>query len=188
MGATNPVDALTVVLRKLNVAGHPYMLTGSVAALFYGRDRTTVDVDVVLDCTNIDVLAFVAALAPEYFLDDEMLRASMDTKQMFNAIPLLGGPKIDFIPLTTDALDQVAFGRRVQRDWFGTQAFAITAMDLVINKLRRAKDSMSERQLGDVRAILANNVIDDPTEFERWVRRLGLQPGLDASRTTRYEA
>jgi hypothetical protein len=107
---------------------------------------------------------------------------------MFNAIPAMGGPKLDFIPLTSDPFDQVAFKRRIIHDWFGTPAFVVSGMDLVLNKLRWAKTSMSERQFADVRAILSNDVITDTAEFERWVRILGLQRGLDASRASGYEA
>lgn len=164
------------------------MLTGSVAALFYGRTRTTVDVDIVLDCAGLNPEALADALAPEYFLDTEMVRQSLETNLMFNALPLAGGPKIDIIPLSRDPFDQVAFSRRVMRDWFGTPASTISGMDLVLNKLRWAKDSMSERPLADVRAILNADVIEDAAEFERWVRALGVQRGLDASRASRYEA
>ena len=183
-----PIDALTLIVRKLNSSVQPYMITGSVAAWFYGGQRTTIDIDIVLDCAGVDVEAFVAHLTPDFFLDPEMFRDSLRTMIMFNALPLLGGSKIDFIPLTGDSFDQVAFRRRVEQDWFGTPVSVIAGMNLVINKLRWAKDSMSARQLADVRAIMSHDVIDDAEEFARWVRLLGLQRGLDASRTAGYEA
>jgi hypothetical protein len=70
-----PPDALTIVRQKLNRGGLPYMITGATAALWYGRDRITIDVDVVVDCTTIDPDAFARTFEPECLLDAELVRS-----------------------------------------------------------------------------------------------------------------
>jgi hypothetical protein len=184
----DPVDALTQIARKLDSIDAAYMLTGSVAALFYGRERTTVDIDIVVDMqtTTPDILAQV--LEPEHFLDVEMVRECLKINYMFNALPMTGGPKIDFIPLKPDISEQTKFERRVTKDWHGTPVSVITAVDLVLSKLDWAKSSMSERQLADVRSIMSFGEVVEDEYFERWIRLLGLEAVLEASRTTGYDA
>jgi len=181
-------DALTVIARKLNDLAVPWMLTGSVAAFIYGRDRSTVDIDIVIGCARLIPGELVRSLEPEYFLDEQMVRDSLRSGEMFNAIPMTGGPKIDFIPLKPDPFEQTAFRRRASVDWHGTILSVATGKDLVISKLRWARESLSERQLADVRAIMSLGLVDEDEDFRRWVARLGLGETLDASRETRYDA
>lgn len=113
MAPLPPADALTIAAHKLQRTGARWMLTGSVAALLYGRERSTMDIDIVVDVRGIQPGAFAAIFAPEYFLDSEMVRESMASGIMFNAIPLQGGPKIDLIPLAPDnPFDAWAFANR----------------------------------------------------------------------------
>jgi hypothetical protein len=184
----DPVDSLTQIARKLNDLRAGYMLTGSVAALFYGRERSTVDVDIVIDMTKTTPEALVEILAPEHFLDIEMVRDCLKINYMFNALPMTGGPKIDFIPLKPDTFEQIKFQRRVTKDWHGTPVSVITAIDLVLSKLEWAKSSMSERQLADVRGIMSFGEVVEDEYFHRWVRLLGLEDVVEASRTTGYDA
>jgi hypothetical protein len=183
----HPSDAITIIARRLDSLGIAWMLTGSVAAFFYGRERSTNDIDIVLDCEALAVGPFVAAFAPEWFLDIEMVRDSVHHGFMFNAIPTPGGPKIDFIPLQDDLFERTKFRRRVVQDWHGTPIQVCTGVDLVLSKLGRAKDNRSERQLGDIRAIMSSGLVEEDDEFSRWVGRLGLETALDASRATRYD-
>lgn len=184
----DPIDALSQIARKLNTLGAGYMLTGSVAALFYGRERSTVDVDIVIDMRTVAPESLVDALAPEYFLDIEMVRECLPLEDMFNALPMAGGPKIDLIPLKRAAFEHLKFERRKTLDWHGTPVSVITAVDLVLSKLEWAKSSMSERQLADVRGIMAFEEVVEDDYFRRWVERLGLEEVVEASRTIGYDA
>jgi hypothetical protein len=181
-------DALTRLADALDACALPYMLTGSTAALFYGRDRSTVDVDVVVDCEGADFATLAGALGPGYFLDAEAASRLAATGAMFNAIPVQGGPKVDFIPLTHAPFEQAKFGRRVQLAWHGRPIHVITAADLALSKLEWARESRSQRQLADVRAILAFEGFEEDDYFREWVRRLRLEEVLDASREARYDA
>jgi hypothetical protein len=63
-------EVLRTVIELLEQAGIPYMLTGSVAASYHGRPRTTHDADIVIDPTSIQLDAFVAALkAARFYVD-----------------------------------------------------------------------------------------------------------------------
>lgn len=185
---TDPVDALTQIASKLNELGAPYMVTGSVAGLFYGRERSTVDVDIVIDMHRTMPESLVEALGPEYFLDIEMVRESLPIEDMFNALPMMGGPKIDLIPLKSEPFEQLKFEQRITVDWHGTPVSVIRAVDLALSKLQWAKISLSERQLADVRGIMSFEGVVEDDYFRRWVERLGLEELLDASRAVGYDA
>lgn len=86
MGPQAPIDALTLVAARLSDIGVAWMLTGSVAAFLYGRDRSTADIDIVVDCSNLTARRLVESLQPEYFLDEEMTRDGIVRKETFNAI------------------------------------------------------------------------------------------------------
>ena len=189
METAHPGDLLSILANKLDAGGYQWMLVGSVAGLMYGRNRSTDDIDIVLDCARIDPARLSADFNPEYMLDEEMVRDSIRVGMMFNAIPWHGGPKVDLVPLKTDAFDQWCFRRRAREPWRETHVSVVRPDDLVLSKLRWAKDSMSERQLADVRAIMATGLVDEyDDDFQRWIRQLGLDAALDASRSTRYEA
>ncbi len=183
------IDGLSLVADCLDRAGLDWMLVGSVAAFLYGRERSTHDIDVVFDPAGVIPEDVSASLQPEYMLDPDMLADSLVTGMMANAIGLQGGPKIDLVPRPNDPFDVHAFERRSPREWFGRSLLVIASPDLVISKLRWAKDSLSERQLADVRAIMALGRFDEhDAEFNGWIDRLQLRDVLDASRENRYEA
>ncbi len=186
----NPsVDALSTVAGCLDRANLRWMLVGSVAAFLYGHERSTHDIDVVFDPARVVPALVSAAFSPDYMLDPQMLSDTLRTGNMANAIAMRGGPKVDLVPLATHPFDRTAFERRESFEWQGRLIRVITPMDLVVSKLRWAKDSMSERQLGDVRAIMAMGRFDEhDADFNSWINRLQLRDVLEASRETRYEA
>src|SRR5689334_6699897 len=137
------------------------MLVGSVAALFYGRQRTTIDIDIVVTAREVRPGQLGAVLSPEWMLDEQMAADSLLHGTMFNAIPLRGGPKVDFSPLKPGSFEETAFAHRERHDWYGTPVWIVTPADLVLSKLNWAKDTMSERQLADVRAIMSTGLVDE---------------------------
>jgi hypothetical protein len=183
-----PTDALSRLAEKLQILGYDWMLVGSVAGYMYGHGRATMDIDVVLDCRNVAPERMSKAFEPEYMLDPEMVRDSAARGMMFNAISLVGAPKVDFAPLPRLPFDREAFARRKAIPWAETTVSIVDPIDLVLSKLRWAKESGSQRQLADVRAIMALGLFDEHDEyFQRWISGLGLAATLDASRSAGYD-
>jgi hypothetical protein len=185
----HPTDTLSLLAGKLEGLGYDWMLVGSVAAFFHGYQRSTMDIDIVLDTRGVEPERLARTFAPDYMLDPRMAEESLERGTMFNAISLVGGPKVDFAPLTDDDFEQSAFRRKLPVEWHGGSLWVIDAMDLVLSKLRWALASESQRQLADVRAIMALELFDEhDAYFQRWVRRLRLGETLDASRAAGYDA
>ena len=188
MPETNPSDALGDVIGRLEAIGVAYMLTGSGAGMLYGLSRSTADFDVVIDLAHEHVAPLVEAFHEDYYIDHDAALDAVNREAMFNIVPLQGGLKVDFIVLRDEPFDMAAFQRRQQIDWHGTLVWAISPGDLVLSKLRWAQITYSDRQLADVRAIMASGRVDEDDDFRSWIDRLRLQELLDASRTTRHDA
>ncbi len=188
MPDANPSDALGDVIARLEAIGVAYMLTGSGAGMLYGLSRSTADFDIVLDLAHEQVAPLVEAFHGDYYIDPDAAFDAVAREAMFNIVPLQGGLKVDFIVLRDEPFDTTAFKRRRQIEWQGTPVWTITPGDLVLSKLRWAQITYSDRQLADVRAIMASGRVDEDDDFRRWVDRLRLQELLDASRTTRHDA
>ena len=184
---TNPSN-LALLAEKLNTLGLRWMVTGAAAAAFWAPTRASVDIDIVLDCGDLDEPAFGAALGAEYLVDAEMVRNSVATRRMFNLIPLAGGTKVDVIPLRDEPFEIACFARRRRLVTDGIDVFVETPEDVIVSQLQWAKESLSPRQLADVRALLATAPDLDMEYIDGWVQRLGLQPVVEASREARHDA
>lgn len=95
---------------------------------------------------------------------------------MFNIIDLETGWKADLIVQKGRRFSEVEFHRRVQVDLLGLQVWMVSPEDCVISKLEWARQGESERQLRDVRGVLATQgEALDRGYIARWVIELGLQ-------------
>lgn len=167
-------DLLAIVIARLEEAGVPYMVTGSLASSYHGVPRATRDVDIVLDPEPAALGRLVDGLdAAGFYVDREAAMDALAGRSQFNAI----GPdaaKVDFIVRRDRPFSIEEFARRQPADLLGTAGFVTTAEDLVIVKLEWAAASGSERQLRDVAGIIALAEALDVAYIERWTSALGL--------------
>ncbi len=165
---------LATVIRLLDRADIPYMVTGSLASSYHGEPRATRDVDIVIDPDPDRLAALVEMLAAaEFYVDRDTALDSLVSRTQFNAI----GPdasKVDFIIRRDRPFSIKEFARRQPADLLGTAGFVTTAEDLVIAKLEWAAVSGSDRQLRDVAGILAVTKTLDAPYIERWAAALGV--------------
>src|SRR5438477_9248639 len=93
-------DLFLLFVRPLNRAGIRYLVTGSVAAIFYGEPRLTNDVDFVvfLNDANIKALAEVFPSSQFYLPPTELIavEARRESRGHFNIIHTETGFKADF--------------------------------------------------------------------------------------------
>jgi len=70
------------ILQTLDRINAPYMIIGGFAAAIYGNNRTTYDIDIVVDLNERHIQALVAAYpAPRYYADPEQMRSSIRMQQ-----------------------------------------------------------------------------------------------------------
>lgn len=169
-------EVLADIPGRLDRAGIPYMVTGSIASTLHGVPRLTLDLDVVIDPTAETLRAFLDALPlDDYYVDHEAAQEALHLRDQFNIVEPATGWKVDLIIRKDRPFSREEFGRRRQADISGVPTYVATAEDMIVAKLEWTRASGSERQLADVAGILA--VSGPHLDFEyvkRWVAELEL--------------
>ena len=179
------LEILKDVAAKLNTAGIPYMVSGSVAMNFCATPRMTRDIDVVIEMQKKDVERFIALFGKDYYLEADTIRDEVARKGMFNLIHQRSIIKVDFVLQKDGAYDRVAFERRTRVDVDGIGLWLISPEDLVIRKLLWGRDGDSELQLRDVRNVLAMADALDHVYIERWIHEFALEPWFEKAKEGR---
>ncbi|MGE0547888.1 MAG: hypothetical protein AB7O24_02655 [Kofleriaceae bacterium] len=170
-------ELLGRVVRLLDAAVVPYMITGSFASTYYGVPRSTHDIDIVIDPTRATLDALLVALPEtEYYVDPQVAREALVRRSQFNVIDFDTGWKIDLIIRKARAFSVEEFRRRHEAELLGVRVFVATVEDSIVAKLEWAKLGDSDRQLRDVEGMLAARAATmDVSYVERWVDELGLE-------------
>lgn len=148
------------VLHMLKEIKTPYMIIGDFAGLAFGINRSTFDIDIMVDLNEKDFDALAARFPPpRYYADPEMMRKSTRMGIMFNLIDTEQGVKADLVPLSREPEYRAAFARRVRRtfqDESGQtfQAWCAQPTDTIIGKLRAWAEGHSTKHPDDINAIL----------------------------------
>lgn len=169
-------EVLADIPGRLDRAGIPYMVTGSIASTLHGVPRMTLDLDVVIDPTPETLRAFLDALpSDKFYADPEAAQQALRQRDQFNVVEPATGWKIDLLIRKDRPFSREEFGRRRLAVISGIPTYVATAEDMIIAKLEWARASGSERQLADVAGILAvSGPHLDFAYVKRWVAELGL--------------
>lgn len=168
-------DAFYGVIRILEELEIGYMVVGSVAASYHGLNRATHDVDLVVALHLDDVPKLVAALEPDYYVDEEGAFSAARHADLFNAIHNEGAFKIDFWVLKPDEFSRVQFDRRLRVDADGVEINLATAEDTILAKFLWYRITPSERQLADVKTvIMVGRERLDWDYLRAWAAKLGV--------------
>ncbi len=168
------LEVLKIVARRLDQAGLPYMISGSIAANYYTVPRMTRDIDIVIELNAADTENFVRAFQEDFYVDKEMIKHEVLRQGMFNVIHNQSVIKVDFIIRKDVPFHRAAFSRRRKIRVDNNPVWFITAEDLILAKLLWAEDSHSEMQIKDIRNLLKTVKDLDKAHIQEWVARLGL--------------
>ena len=174
---TDELDVLRLISERLDSIGVPYMLTGSLALGYYARPRMTRDLDFVVAMRPGDVDAIVKAFRSDFYLDADGAREAVLSQRMFNLMHLPSAIKVDLIVRKDSEYRELEFGRRKAVVVAGVRTCITSREDLMLSKLAWARDSHSELQLRDVRALIDDTV--DWPYLRHWADRLGVTALLD---------
>ena len=173
-----PSELLAFVVRALERLGLRYLVTGSVATIYYGEPRFTNDIDVVVVLPPARVAEFCRAFpAPEFYVDDQGARKAAERGGEFNIIHPASGLQVDVIIAQDTRFDRSRLARavRVERG-AGCEAFFASAEDVVIKKMEYYRAGGSEKHLRDITGVLrVSGDRIDRAYIEDWASRLGLQ-------------
>jgi hypothetical protein len=171
---TEELDVLRIVTERLEAAGMPYMLTGSLAGNYYAVPRMTRDIDLVVELSAGDVERLCRLFEIDFYVDPGAVRAAVAERGTFNLIHTDLVIKVDFLVRRDSEYRREEFRRRRRVRVDDLHVFIVAPEDLVVSKLDWARDTRSEVQLADVRNLLASTELDRDY-VERWVTRLGLE-------------
>jgi hypothetical protein len=170
-------DLLRRVVEVLQSLGAPYLITGSVATIYYGEPRLTNDIDVVVQIRAAHVPSFCRAFpAPEFYLDEQTVRDAVTSCSQFNLIHPTSGLKVDFMVPPDTPFERSRFGRviRVHPAPDLDAAFAAPE-DVIIKKLEYYLAGGSEKHLRDIAGVLKISGERVDREYvARWAAQLGL--------------
>lgn len=183
----NLAALLAGTITQLERAGVPYMITGSVASSYHGEPRATRDLDIVIDPDPGGIDRLVGELeAAGLYVDAEVALHALEDRTQFNAIDATTGWKVDFMLRRDRPFSSEEFGRRTRANLLGTPAWIASPEDTIIAKLEWAGASGSDRQLGDVAAMLdVGGESLDLAYIDRWVAGLGLHAAWSRARAFR---
>jgi len=169
------LEVLKIVIKRLELAGIPYMVTGSIAANFYIIPRMTRDIDIVIEVVEEDVEKLHSLFSNGFYVEKDAIRDAICRKQLFNIIHKEGIVKVDFIVRKESKYRKTEFERRSSIMFEGLNIDIVAPEDLTLSKLLWARESLSEMQLRDVKNLLKTVAGLDVVYVEKWVKELGLE-------------
>jgi hypothetical protein len=176
MEQTDLLRLVVTVLERLHV---PYLVTGSIATIYYGEPRFTNDIDIVLRLPLARVAEFCRAFPPtEFCLDEQSIRDAVATHGQFNLIHPTAGLKVDFMVPADSPFERSRFGR-TRRAQPAPDFHAVFAApeDVIIKKLEYYAAGGSEKHLRDITGVLkVSGSLVDRDYVARWAAQLGLIP------------
>lgn len=157
MERIDPRDLLVQIVGVLDQLRIPYLITGGIAVLVWGRPRFTADIDIVVELKEKDIEGLeknLQKLSSEGYIDKTLMQKALKTRSEFNFIDGVTGIKVDFWILHDDPFDRSRLGRRVAKEIHNKKIYFTSPEDLILIKLKWYKESQSTRQLEDVESIL----------------------------------
>jgi hypothetical protein len=154
------------IVKALDEIGAPYMIVGAFGGYPFGITRVTFDIDILVDLREQDFEALSQKFPlPRYYADPEMMKNSTEMGIMFNIIDTNEGIKADLVPLKREPEYEVAFKRRVRRNFVDPAGNAFTAWvaqptDIIIGKLEAWNEGRSDKHPKDIYSMIVFDLSD----------------------------
>jgi len=173
-------ELFLLFVRPLNRAGIRYVVSGSVAAIFYGEPRLTHDVDFVVFLNANDTQKLVTAFPEKEFylpsLETILAETAREQHGHFNLIHRDTGFKADMYPTGRDELNAWAFRGKRAVEYEGETIMLAPPEYVIVRKLEYYREGRAEKHLRDIRAIIAVSGEQlDRTILNGWIQRRNLE-------------
>lgn len=177
---TSQKDFLGQIVKALDDAGIPYMLSGSIGSSFHGHPRSTNDADIVIAPTPEQLVDFVDSLGRCYYVNKETALEALRNNLMFNVIDTEAGWKADIIIRKERPYSKKEFSRRTNAVVMGIDLSILSAEDSILSKLEWSKGRESQAQFDDALNVLTvqwNRL--DFDYLKKWAKELGVEDALE---------
>ncbi len=173
----NEIDVLKDVSTKLEHADISFMLSGSFAMAYYSQPRMTRDLDFVVELNRASGALVYEVFKESYYISKEAIEEAILHESMFNLIHTQSIIKVDFIIRKNHEYRLAEFERRKKVAIADFTTYIVSIEDLIISKLIWMKDSHSELQKNDVKALLLETY--DRVYLDDWISKLKLRSTLE---------
>jgi hypothetical protein len=110
--AVDPISVALTVTQILDHFGIVQTIGGSIAASFAGEPRSSIDIDIVVALDGSAVPDIVAALASDFYVDEDALQRAVRARSNTNLVHHATQRKIDLFIAGGTALDEQQLARR----------------------------------------------------------------------------
>ena len=177
---TSQKEFLNSVVEKLQQAGIDYVICGSVAASFYGVERSTQDADIIINPTEEQLMNFVKLLGDAYYVSSQTALDALKQRTVFNLIDMENAWKADLIIRKKTDFSAEEFQRKRKENLLGKNLYILSPEDSVLSKLAWAKQRRSELQYNDVMKILEVRAGQfDMNYLNKWAKILDVEEDLN---------
>ena len=172
---TEEIAPLARLVAKLDAAGIPYMVSGSVASSVWGEPRASYDVDLVIAPTREGLSTFIDSLADAFYVSEAAAGEAFRTHGVFNVIEQESGFKADLILRKERPFSIEEFRRRRTGRVENLDLVLVSPEDAILSKLEWAAKSDSERQFQDALGVArVQHETLDTAYLRRWADDLGV--------------
>ena len=154
-----------------------YLVTGSMATIFFGEPRFTNDIDIVVDLDTEDVANFCRAFpSDEFYINEKVVLQAVKNCGQFNIIHPVSGIKIDVVIPEDTPFNRSRFVRAVRvKPEADYEASFASIEDVIIKKMEYYREGGSEKHLRDITGVLRiSGERADRNYIADWSLRLGL--------------
>lgn len=157
MEIINPEKLLLKITPILDELKIDYFITGGFAVSGWGRIRSTLDIDIVIELLEPKVKPLATALrkiSKFGYIDEEAAAEALKRKGEFNFIDPETGFKVDFWINKENERTKIEFKRRLIKKVNGQKIYFISPEDLILEKLIwYEKSGESSKHLEDVESV-----------------------------------
>lgn len=158
MTPADPIGVAIEIAALLDELTIRYVIGGSVAASLLGEPRSTLDLDLMIDCEPATARALARRLQEICYVDEDNVVEAAKHHGSFNAIHFGTSLKIDFFFAESDFARDALRNRRTI-PLRGAELSFYAVEDLIVRKLHwfRLGNETSERQWRDIAGMLRLN-------------------------------
>lgn len=173
-------ELFLLFVRPLNRAGIRYVVSGSVAAIFYGEPRLTHDIGFVVFLNAGDLQRLIEVFPAEEFylppIETMLAETAREQHGHFNLIHRDTGFKADLYPTGRDELNLLAFRGKRAVEFEGENITLAPPEYVILRKLEYYREGQAEKHLRDIRAMLAVSGEQlNQSVLNEWIQRRGLE-------------
>jgi hypothetical protein len=131
------------------------MVVGSFSSNIYGIPRSTKDADFVIEAEGDAITRLAKEIGDGFLLDAQSSFETVTGTTAYRFTHRDSAFVIELFVLSADPHDAIRFSRRVRGSLDGHVIFVPTVEDVIVTKLRWSRHAHRQKDLDDVRGILA---------------------------------